>query len=92
MISEASKNKIISLAKKYKASKIVLFGSSLDKAEKEAADLDLGVEGVSPSEFYRFYGELIFGLAKPVDVVNLSNKSKFTRIILKEGAVLYGAS
>ncbi len=91
MISEESKKKIVEIAKRYKASKIILFGSSAE-AGIEGNDIDLAVDGVSPSEFYRFYGDLLFGLTKPVDIVNLSHKNKFTQMISREGVILYGPS
>ena len=66
-----------------------MFGSSLD-ASREANDIDLAVEGVSPRDFFRFYGELILALSKPVDVVDLSGRSKFLDLIRRNGVLLYG--
>lgn len=91
MISEKDKKTILTLAKQYSASKVILFGSCARKG-RESNDIDLAVEGVSPSDFYRFYGDLIFSLSKPVDVVDLAHKSKFTRLISQEGVILYGVS
>jgi hypothetical protein len=55
-----------------------------------AHDIDLAVEGVSPKDFFRFYGDLMFALSKPVDVVDLSGQSKFLDLIRREGVPLYG--
>jgi hypothetical protein len=46
------------------------------------------VEGIAHDQFYIFYGELLLALSKPVDVVDLSRKSKFTDMVLKEGIAL----
>lgn len=89
MISEKDKKTIVEIARKYRVSRILLFGSSLQKGRK-ANDIDLAVEGVAADDFYKFYGELIFSLSKPVDVVDISRDCKFTRMIAREGTVLYG--
>ena len=89
MILEADKKSIISIAEKYHASKVLLFGSSI-KPGMEGSDIDLAVEGIKPSEFFQFYGELLFALSKPVDMIDLTRKSKFTQLISKEGVLIYG--
>jgi len=89
MISEEDKARIVEIGKRFRASKIVLFGSSISPSA-EARDIDLAVEGVAPSRFFEFYGDLIFGLSKPVDLVDPSKGSRFTRLILAEGVALYG--
>jgi predicted nucleotidyltransferase len=66
MISESDKIKIRDLAKRYNVKKVILFGSSCDPA-RESNDIDLAVEGIPPSQFFKFYGDLIFSLSKPVD-------------------------
>ena len=88
MISENDKKSILEISKKYKVKKVFLFGSS--STSKESRDIDLGVEGVPSSIFFKFYSELIFSLSKPVDLVDLSKKSRFNNLILSEGTLLYG--
>ncbi|MBI5788421.1 MAG: hypothetical protein HZA78_06170 [Candidatus Schekmanbacteria bacterium] len=89
MITESDKRTICEISKKYRAKRVLLFGSSL-RNEQESRDIDIGVEGVAPKDFYSYYGDLIFSLSKPVDVVDISGTSKFVRLILKEGILLYG--
>ena len=89
MISEKDKNTIIDLAEKYKISRLVLFGSSID-ANREANDIDLAVEGLPENQFFKFYGELIFSLSKPVDLVDIGRESRFKEMIVEEGIRLYG--
>ena len=89
MISKEDKYRLLEIAKKYDVSKVYLFGSNLD-SERESVDIDLGVEGIPDSLFFKFYSELIFSLSKPVDLVDLKKKSLFSKIIKSEGILLYG--
>lgn len=89
MISENDKKNILIIAEKYKAKKVILFGSG-SMPTKESRDIDLAVEGVSDSHFFKFYSELIFSLSKPVDLVDLDSKNRFNSLILSEGVLLYG--
>ena len=91
MISESDKKAILDLAKKYKVKRVILFGlASRDKIKSR--DIDLAVEGVPDKLFFKFYSELMFSLSKPVDLVDLRQKSKFTEIITSEGIQIYGQS
>lgn len=89
MITDGDKIKIQEISKKYNAKRVLLFGSSV-LPEKESHDIDIAVEGISPKDFFRFYGDLLFSLSKPVDVIDISGNSKFIQIILREGVMLYG--
>ena len=89
MISEKEKEIIIQCAKKYDVSTIYLFGSSLDK-DSGYNDIDLAVKGIKPEVFFKFYGELLRSLSKPVDLVDLSKKSLFNQIIEEKGVKIYG--
>lgn len=89
MISESDKRKIREVSKKYHAKRVLLFGSSLD-VTRESQDIDIAVEGISPEDFFQYYGELMLKLSKPIDVIDLSGSSKFTKLIQQEGVVLYG--
>lgn len=89
MLSNEDKYRLLEIAKKYNVSKVYLFGSTLD-SDRVAKDIDLGVEGVPDSRFFEFYGELIFALSKPVDLVDLKKKTLLTKMIREEGVLLYG--
>lgn len=89
MISEDDRLKILEIAKKYNASRVFLFGSCVDH-QKEANDIDLAVEGVPDSKFFKFYSELIFSLSKPVDLIDLKRKSRLNDLVVSEGVILYG--
>lgn len=89
MISEQDKSLIISLAKKYRVSSLFLFGSSIDQS-REANDIDIGVKGIEPRLFFKFYAELFKQLSKPVDLVDLSKKSLFNDLVEENGERIYG--
>ena len=88
MITDSDKNIIEQLARKYHAKRVVLFGSSLSPAQ-EYRDIDIAVEGIEEKDFYTFYGELLCALSKPVDIIDLSKKTRFIELILREGIPLY---
>jgi predicted nucleotidyltransferase len=89
MISNIDKDSIITIARKYKVSRVLLFGSSAS-SDKEGNDIDLAVDGISSLNFFSFYRDLIFKLTKPVDVIVLSDSTKFHRMIEAEGIPIYG--
>lgn len=90
MITEIDREIIIRYAKKYNVASVYLFGSSLED-NIEAKDIDLGVKGIAPELFFKFYGELLRNLSKVVDLVDLSKKSLFNDIIEEKGVQIYGA-
>lgn len=89
MITENDKAVILKCAKKYHAASVVLFGSSLDES-REAHDIDLGVKGIDPRQFFKFYAELFKGLSKPVDLVDITRKSLFNDLVEESGVRIYG--
>jgi uncharacterized protein len=89
MVTEQDKNTIVRLARKYNVSCVILFGSSLAEG-REANDIDLGVKGGDPALFFRFYGELFKYLSKPVDLIDLTDRTLFTELVEKHGLRIYG--
>jgi len=88
MITDTDKKIIEQLARKYRAKRVVLFGSSLSSTQ-EYRDIDIAVEGIEEKNFYAFYGELMCALSKPIDIIDLSKKTRFIELILREGIPLY---
>lgn len=89
MISENDRKTIIGCARKFKVGSVFLFGSSLDKSA-QARDIDIGIKGIAPGNFFKFYAELIKNLSKPVDVVDLSGESLFNKLVEKKGVNILG--
>ena len=88
MITEQEQAVIAQCARKYAATRVLLFGSSLER--DDARDIDLGVEGIAPGAFFKFYGELLRALRKPVDLADLSDGTMFSRLVRERGRVIYG--
>jgi uncharacterized protein len=88
MIADRDRQIIEETAARYHVKRVILFGSSLSP-DKESRDIDIGVDGLEEKDFFAFYGELMCSLSKPVDVVDLSRKSRFVELIQREGIPLY---
>jgi len=88
MITEKDKEAIVKISDKYHVKRVILFGTSV--TSDKSRDIDIGVEGAPKEDYYDYCGDLFFALSKPVDIVDLSNKSKFTEFIKKRGIVVYG--
>ena len=89
MITEKDKQIIIQCARKYNVTSVILFGSSI-RNDREFNDIDIAVKGIESRLFFRFYAELFKNLSKPVDLVDLSNKSLFNDLIEEDGVRIYG--
>jgi len=90
MITIQEKKEIEDCARKYGASLVVLFGSSVER--DDGHDIDLGVAGIEPGMFFEFYGTLIKRLPRPVDLVDLADGSAFGQLVMETGVRLYGAA
>jgi predicted nucleotidyltransferase len=89
MVTDKDKKIICDLAGKYGVKRVLLFGSSLDH-DRQPRDIDLAVDGIDGKLFFKFYGELLFNLSKPVDLVDLSEKNKFNTLITSKAVPIYG--
>lgn len=87
MISAKDRETIQAIAQKYHVATVLLFGSSLAE-DVEARDIDIAIEGIADADYFAFYGDLLCALSKPVDVVDLSKKSKFAEMVKREGVRL----
>lgn len=75
-------------AEKYNVSSIIVFGSSLNESE-DAKDIDLGLKGLDPRHFFKFYAELFKRLSKPVDLVDITKNTIFNNLIEERGVRIY---
>jgi predicted nucleotidyltransferase len=80
-------DRIVSLAKRYGATKLILFGSAAT-GSSEARDIDLACDGIPGWKLFEFAARLENELEAPFDVVPLTPPSDFTRRIEKTGKVL----
>ena len=80
-------DKVISLARSYGATRLILFGSAAERPE-EARDLDLACDGLSGWNLFEFGARLEDELGILLDVVSLSPSNRFTRYIENKGTRL----
>ena len=80
-------DRVITLAKAYGATRLILFGSAAASPE-QARDLDLACDGVSGWSLYELGARLEEELQIPLDLVPLSPPTRFTRLIEQQGKVL----
>jgi predicted nucleotidyltransferase len=89
MITGEDRARIREIAERHGVTRVLLFGSAA-RADEDSRDIDLGVEGVDPHRFFALYADLLFSLSKPVDVVDLSRRSRFADLVRSEGIPVYG--
>ena len=80
--------RIISLAKSYGATRLIIFGSFVE-APEEARDLDLACDGVPGWKLYELGARIEEELEMSLDIVSLKPATRFTRHIETRGKVLY---
>jgi len=81
------KDKAIALAKEYGATRLILFGSSVENPSL-ANDLDLACDGIAGWKLYEFAAHLEEELNITVDIVPLSPPTRFSKYIESKGEVL----
>lgn len=86
-INQAVIKKIVDLAKQYGATRLVLFGSALERPE-DARDIDIACDGIQGWKLYEMAARLEEELAAPLDIVPLSPPTRFTRLIEAKGKSL----
>lgn len=80
-------DKIIGFAKSYGATRLILFGSALERPE-DARDIDVACDGIDGWKLYEMTARLEEELGAPLDIVPLSPPTRFTRFIEARGKVL----
>src|SRR5271157_4937929 len=88
-LSPADLEIIIKSAEKYQIYEVILFGSLLMKGQS-GRDIDIGVRGIDPADFFQFWGEISRKMTRPIDVVDLSEQTPIAQIIEETGIKIYG--
>jgi predicted nucleotidyltransferase len=86
-INTSQIERIVALAKAYGATRLILFGSTLE-SPSEARDVDLACDGVPGWKLYELGARLEEELRRPLDLIPLSPASRFTRLVEARGKVL----
>lgn len=79
--------KIISLAKGYGATRLILFGSALE-APEIARDIDLACDGITGWKLYALAARLEEEINSSLDIIPLTPPTRFTRMIERKGRQL----
>ena len=87
-ITQDHLQRAVQIARAYGATRVVLFGSALDRPE-QARDLDLAVAGVEGWDFYGLGARLDRALGIEVDLVALDPPTESSRIVERWGKVLF---
>jgi predicted nucleotidyltransferase len=64
---------------------VYLFGSFVAERYGEQSDLDIAVEGLPKSLFFKTYGQLLSRLGREVDLVALDYDTEFAEILRELG-------
>ncbi|MBM4056114.1 MAG: DNA polymerase III subunit beta [Planctomycetes bacterium] len=86
-ITQAQIDKIVSLAKSYGATRLILFGSSID-TPAQARDVDIACDGITGWKLYELAARLEEELHTPLDLIPLSPPSRFTKRIESKGRII----
>ncbi len=86
-IKKAQIDRIVSLARAYGATRLILFGSAVDIPQK-ARDIDIACDGIPGWRLYEFAARLEDELGTILDIVPLTPATPFTRHIEAIGKVL----
>lgn len=86
-ITKAQIERIISLAKSYGATRLILFGSVVENPS-EARDIDIACDGVTGWKLYELAAKLEEELHTPLDMIPLSPPSRFSKHIESKGTVI----
>ncbi|BBO16304.1 nucleotidyltransferase domain-containing protein [Candidatus Brocadia pituitae] len=86
-ITQTQIEKIVSLAKSYGATRLILFESTIETPSK-AKDIDIACDGVAGWKLYELAARLEEELHTPLDLVPLSPSSRFTRHIESKGRII----
>lgn len=87
VFSEAQIQKLIEIAQRFGATRLILFGSLLNDGTK-ARDIDIACDGIPGWKLYEFGALLEKEFRVPMDIVPLSPQNRFTRMIEAKGRKL----
>lgn len=76
------------LVDRYRAERIVLFGSLAEGTYTEHSDVDLAVEGMASAPYFEALAELMTLFGVPVDLVRLEEAPPSLRTCIEEGGRL----
>lgn len=81
-------NEVAILLKQFGASEVYVFGSAAKGQMRKFSDIDMAVKGIPASMFFRAMGQASKILDCPLDLIDLDDKTPFTRYLIEEGELL----
>ena len=67
------------------ATEVYVFGSVAERREQSTSDLDLAVRGLPPRKFFAAMARAARAAGRPIDLVDLDERSEFTDYIHARG-------
>lgn len=95
MLEKNSIEFIKAVAKKYGASRVLLFGSTANDTAIPTGDIDLAVEGLNVFAHDEMWGDLMWAEElnkKNVDLIRIEDQLPINAIIENRGILVYAAS
>lgn len=86
--TEREIKRAVTILREAGAEEIYLFGSITTECPSDHADIDIGVRGLDPSDFFRTYGKLASSLKKPVDLVDFDSQNDFFDMLISVDEVV----
>lgn len=82
MLTEKDMNIIEAISRKYNLKRVLL----LDLVwVKKSNNIHIWCRRAIPQSFFKFFGDLLLKLSKPIDIIDLKGSSKFMNLVKKEG-------
>ncbi|MEW5692959.1 MAG: nucleotidyltransferase domain-containing protein [Candidatus Hydrogenedentota bacterium] len=82
-------DKTISILKGYGAKDIYLFGSILKNRFSVYSDVDIAVSGLPEERYFEIMAKITDVLKRPVDLIDLDEKTIFTEYLKNDSEELY---
>ncbi len=86
-ITQTQIEKIISIAKRYGADRLILFGGAAESAD-DTKDIDIACDGVGGWKLYELAAQIEDELHIPLDLIPLKPSSRFTKLIERKGKII----
>jgi len=77
--------KALEILKQAGCREIYIFGSLVDGTVTAKSDIDLAVKGIPPEFYFKVLARLIMQLEHPVDLIDLEEDNRFSKMIWREG-------